>query len=162
MGAEALSGSGGSRPRGKPPSAPPPGPVLPGPGPGLIPGLRDPGRRGQPARGAPATRRSSSRAATRWWSRCGPACPRRCCTSARGSSTTRGSARLSSWPPTAAWSYWRRGAPHRAGAAELDRLTGGALHQGLALKVRPYNYAHPDDLLARAVDAAQPPLIVAL
>jgi 23S rRNA (guanosine2251-2'-O)-methyltransferase len=49
-----------------------------------------------------------------------------------------------------------------AGAAELDRLTGGALHQGLALKVRAYNYAHPDDLLARAVDAAQPPLIVAL
>jgi 23S rRNA (guanosine2251-2'-O)-methyltransferase len=49
-----------------------------------------------------------------------------------------------------------------AGVAELDRLTGGALHQGLALKVRAYDYAHPDDLLARAVDAAQPPLIVAL
>ena len=37
-----------------------------------------------------------------------------------------------------------------AGAAELDRLTGGALHQGLALRVRAYDYAHPDDLLARA------------
>jgi 23S rRNA (guanosine2251-2'-O)-methyltransferase len=49
-----------------------------------------------------------------------------------------------------------------AGAAELDRLTGGALHQGLALRVRPYNYAHPDDLLARAADAAQLPLIAAL
>jgi 23S rRNA (guanosine2251-2'-O)-methyltransferase len=49
-----------------------------------------------------------------------------------------------------------------AGAAELDRLTGGALHQGLALRVRPYDYAHPDDLLARAVDAGQLPLIVAL
>jgi len=49
-----------------------------------------------------------------------------------------------------------------AGAAELDRLTGGSLHQGLALKVRPYDYAHPDDLLARAADAAQPPLIAAL
>src|SRR5580704_7300359 len=36
----------------------------------------------------------------------------------------------------------------QAGAAELDRLTGGALHQGLALRVRAYNYAHPDDLLA--------------
>jgi len=49
-----------------------------------------------------------------------------------------------------------------AGAAELDRLTGGALHQGLALRVRPYDYAHPDDLLARAADAAQLPLVVAL
>jgi len=49
-----------------------------------------------------------------------------------------------------------------AGAAELDRLTGGALHQGLALRVRPYDYAHPDDLLARAAGAGQLPLIVAL
>ena len=49
-----------------------------------------------------------------------------------------------------------------AGATELDRLTGGALHQGLALRVRPYDYAHPDDLLARAADAGQLPLIVAL
>jgi len=49
-----------------------------------------------------------------------------------------------------------------AGAAELDRLTGGALHQGLALRVRPYDYAHPDDLLARAADAGQLPLIIAL
>jgi 23S rRNA (guanosine2251-2'-O)-methyltransferase len=49
-----------------------------------------------------------------------------------------------------------------AGPAELDRLTGGALHQGLALKVRPYEYAHPDDLLARADEAGQTPLIAAL
>ena len=49
-----------------------------------------------------------------------------------------------------------------AGPAELDRHTGGALHQGLALRVRPYDYAHPDDLLARAADAGQLPLIVAL
>ncbi len=49
-----------------------------------------------------------------------------------------------------------------AGSAELDRLTGGALHQGLALRVRPYEYAHPDDLVARAQDAGQSPLIVAL
>jgi 23S rRNA (guanosine2251-2'-O)-methyltransferase len=49
-----------------------------------------------------------------------------------------------------------------AGPAELDRLTGGALHQGLALRVRPYDYAHPDDLLDRAADAGQLPLIVAL
>jgi 23S rRNA (guanosine2251-2'-O)-methyltransferase len=49
-----------------------------------------------------------------------------------------------------------------AGAAEMDRLTGGAVHQGLALRVRAYNYAHPDDLLARAADAGQLPLIAAL
>jgi 23S rRNA (guanosine2251-2'-O)-methyltransferase len=49
-----------------------------------------------------------------------------------------------------------------AGAAELDRHTGGALHQGVALRVRAYDYAHPDDLLARAADAAQLPLIAAL
>jgi 23S rRNA (guanosine2251-2'-O)-methyltransferase len=56
-----------------------------------------------------------------------------------------------------------RGVPVlEAGLAELDRLTGGALHQGLALRVRAYDYAHPDDLLARAADAGQLPLIAAL
>ncbi len=49
-----------------------------------------------------------------------------------------------------------------AGRAELDRLTGGAVHQGLALRIRPYAYAHPDDLLERAKGGAHPPLIVAL
>jgi 23S rRNA (guanosine2251-2'-O)-methyltransferase len=52
-----------------------------------------------------------------------------------------------------------------AGGPELDRLTGGALHQGLALRVRPYDYAHPDDLVARAgrgFGSGQLPLIVAL
>ncbi len=49
-----------------------------------------------------------------------------------------------------------------AGRAELDRLTGGAVHQGLALKVRPYDYAHPADLLDRARERGEPPLIVAL
>ena len=49
-----------------------------------------------------------------------------------------------------------------AGRAELDRLTGGAVHQGLALRVRPYSYAHPDDLITRAREAGQQPLIVAL
>jgi 23S rRNA (guanosine2251-2'-O)-methyltransferase len=56
-----------------------------------------------------------------------------------------------------------RGVPVlEAGAAELDRLTGGALHQGLALRVRAYDYAHPGDLLARAAAAGEPPLIAAL
>ena len=43
---------------------------------------------------------------------------------------------------------------------ELDRLTDGAVHQGLALQVPPYEYAHPADL----VDPQAPgtPLVVAL
>jgi 23S rRNA (guanosine2251-2'-O)-methyltransferase len=48
------------------------------------------------------------------------------------------------------------------GRSELDRLTQGAVHQGLALRVRPYRYAHPDDLIVRATDAGQVPLIVGL
>jgi 23S rRNA (guanosine2251-2'-O)-methyltransferase len=48
------------------------------------------------------------------------------------------------------------------GRTELDRLTQGAVHQGLALRVRPYEYAHPGYLTVRAVDAGQRPLIVAL
>ncbi len=47
-----------------------------------------------------------------------------------------------------------------AGLSELDRLTGGAVHQGVALRVRPYEYAHPDDLTQR--ETGTPPLIVAL
>lgn len=43
---------------------------------------------------------------------------------------------------------------------ELDRLAGGAPHQGLVLQVPVYDYAHPDDFLTVAGDA--PPLVVAL
>ncbi len=46
--------------------------------------------------------------------------------------------------------------------AELDRMTGGAVHQGVAARLPAYEYAHPDDLLARAAEAGEPPLIVAL
>ncbi len=46
--------------------------------------------------------------------------------------------------------------------AELDRITAGAVHQGLALVVPPYQYAHPDDLLARAADSGRAALIVAV
>jgi 23S rRNA (guanosine2251-2'-O)-methyltransferase len=49
-----------------------------------------------------------------------------------------------------------------AGRLELDRLTGGAVHQGVALKIRPYGYAHPGDLLDRARERGEPPLVVAL
>jgi 23S rRNA (guanosine2251-2'-O)-methyltransferase len=45
---------------------------------------------------------------------------------------------------------------------ELDRLTQGAVHQGLAAKVPAYEYAHPSDLLDRAAEAREPALIVAL
>lgn len=46
--------------------------------------------------------------------------------------------------------------------AELDRMTGGLLHQGIGLQVPPFDYAHPEDLLASAIDSATAPLIVAL
>ncbi len=45
---------------------------------------------------------------------------------------------------------------------ELDRLTGAALHQGLALQMPPFEYAHPDDLLRAAQDSSEPALLVAL
>ena len=43
---------------------------------------------------------------------------------------------------------------------ELDRLTDDAVHQGLALQIPPYEYAHPSDL----IDPETPgiPLVVAL
>jgi len=46
--------------------------------------------------------------------------------------------------------------------AELDRLTGGTAHQGLALQVPPYEYASPDDLVDDAHESGAPPLVVAL
>src|SRR3954467_3041971 len=46
--------------------------------------------------------------------------------------------------------------------AELDRLTDGAVHQGLAARVPAYEYAHPADLLDRAAEAGEDPLVVAL
>ncbi len=45
---------------------------------------------------------------------------------------------------------------------ELDRMTGGAVHQGLAARVPAYEYAHPADLLDRAAEMGEKPLIVAL
>ena len=43
---------------------------------------------------------------------------------------------------------------------ELDRLTDGAVHQGLALQVPPYDYAHPSDLVNPETPGI--PLVVAL
>lgn len=45
---------------------------------------------------------------------------------------------------------------------ELDRITAGAMHQGLGLQVPPYEYTHPDELLRQAIDSGEPPLLVAL
>jgi 23S rRNA (guanosine2251-2'-O)-methyltransferase len=49
-----------------------------------------------------------------------------------------------------------------AGRAELDRITAGAIHQGLALRIRRYSYADPADLVDAARAAGQQPLLVAL
>lgn len=46
--------------------------------------------------------------------------------------------------------------------SELDRMTAGAVHQGLAVRLPSYDYAHADDLVARATDNGEAPLIVAL
>lgn len=45
---------------------------------------------------------------------------------------------------------------------DLDRISSNGLHQGVALQVPPYAYAHPDDLLASALDDVRPALLVAL
>ncbi|USX49698.1 23S rRNA (guanosine(2251)-2'-O)-methyltransferase RlmB [Lentzea sp. HUAS12] len=45
---------------------------------------------------------------------------------------------------------------------ELDRITGGAMHQGLGLQVPPFEYETPNELLETALRASTPPLLVAL
>ncbi|MDW4571468.1 23S rRNA (guanosine(2251)-2'-O)-methyltransferase RlmB [Microbacterium sp. M3] len=46
---------------------------------------------------------------------------------------------------------------------ELDRMAGfDGVHQGVALKVPPYEYAHPQDLLEKVIDRGETPLFVAL
>ncbi|UUZ57725.1 23S rRNA (guanosine(2251)-2'-O)-methyltransferase RlmB [Nocardioides sp. B-3] len=46
--------------------------------------------------------------------------------------------------------------------SELDRMTAGAVHRGLAARLPSYEYAHADDLLDRAAAAGEQALIVAL
>ncbi|MDO8106634.1 23S rRNA (guanosine(2251)-2'-O)-methyltransferase RlmB [Isoptericola sp. b441] len=46
--------------------------------------------------------------------------------------------------------------------AELDRITDGLAHQGVAMQVPPYEYADLDAVLARARRAGSAPLLVAL
>jgi 23S rRNA (guanosine2251-2'-O)-methyltransferase len=45
---------------------------------------------------------------------------------------------------------------------DLDRISANGLNQGIALQVPPYQYAHPDDLLATATKDSKPALLVAL
>jgi 23S rRNA (guanosine2251-2'-O)-methyltransferase len=45
---------------------------------------------------------------------------------------------------------------------DLDRLSTNGLHQGIALQVPPYDYAHPDDMLKAATTDVSPALLVAL
>src|SRR5437588_8341349 len=45
---------------------------------------------------------------------------------------------------------------------DLDRIAANGLHQGIALQVPPYQYKHPDDLLAEATRDSAPALMVAL
>ncbi|WP_181311644.1 23S rRNA (guanosine(2251)-2'-O)-methyltransferase RlmB [Nocardioides campestrisoli] len=45
---------------------------------------------------------------------------------------------------------------------EMDRMTSGAVHQGLAARIPSYEYAHADDLLDRAKEAGEPALVVVL
>jgi 23S rRNA (guanosine2251-2'-O)-methyltransferase len=45
---------------------------------------------------------------------------------------------------------------------DLDRISSNGLHQGIGLQVPPYQYAHPDDLLATATKDVKPALLVAL
>jgi 23S rRNA (guanosine2251-2'-O)-methyltransferase len=46
--------------------------------------------------------------------------------------------------------------------AELDRRTGGVLHQGIALQVPPFAYHALDEVLREADESGAPPLVVAL
>nr|WP_090279720.1 23S rRNA (guanosine(2251)-2'-O)-methyltransferase RlmB [Mycolicibacterium komanii]CRL75774.1 RNA methyltransferase [Mycolicibacterium komanii] len=45
---------------------------------------------------------------------------------------------------------------------DLDRIAANGLHQGVALQVPPYQYAHPDDLLSAVTADGSSALLVAL
>jgi 23S rRNA (guanosine2251-2'-O)-methyltransferase len=49
-----------------------------------------------------------------------------------------------------------------ASRLDLDKITDGAVHQGVAMKVPPYDYKDTEDLLDAAAEAGETPLIVAL
>lgn len=49
-----------------------------------------------------------------------------------------------------------------ASRIDLDRMTSDGIHQGIAIQVPAYDYAHPDELLDLAYDGGDQPLLVAL
>lgn len=49
----------------------------------------------------------------------------------------------------------------QATRTELDRLTGGAVHQGVALQLPPFEYADAEDVLDDALDSDLAPIVVA-
>ena len=49
----------------------------------------------------------------------------------------------------------------RASRSELDRLTAGAVHQGVAFQMPEYEYAHPGDLLEEVLTDSDAPIMVA-
>lgn len=49
----------------------------------------------------------------------------------------------------------------QASRSELDRLTAGAVHQGVAIQLPEYEYAHPGDLLEDALADDDAPIVVA-
>jgi 23S rRNA (guanosine2251-2'-O)-methyltransferase len=49
-----------------------------------------------------------------------------------------------------------------ASRLDLDKITDGAVHQGVAMKVPPYDYKDTEDLLDAAAEAGEAALIVAL
>ena len=48
------------------------------------------------------------------------------------------------------------------GRGELDRMSTNGMHQGVALQVPEFEYAHPDDVMNDAINSGTPPLLVAL
>jgi len=55
------------------------------------------------------------------------------------------------------------GAPMlEASKGDLDKITYGAAHQGVAIQVPPYEYSDPEDLLDAAEASGRPALVVAL
>ena len=122
---------------------------------GSAPAAAAPGSRRAAVQPARRTRRSCWSAATRWSRRCAPRCRPPRSTWRRASTSTTGSTRSSGPPPTGASPILE------VSRAELDRMTGGVLHQGIGLQVPPFAYEPFDDLLAAALE--QPaPLLVAL
>ena len=146
---------GQARPRGQGADAQGQGPALP---PGAQGGQKKAaqGRRRAARSGAPPATPSGWPAATPWSRRCARACRSTALYVAEGAERDgrlREAFRLASERGISLLEVTK---------GELDRMTSGAVHQGLAARIPAYEYAHPDDLLDRAQELGEPPLVVAL